>query len=764
VRRTHFVLPLFVIVAMVELIYGAQTVQLVVYAAQALDLGDEGYGILLTAVGVGGLLSAIVNGRLASSRRVTLVVVTAGAVVCVTQLLYAGVSALTIALAVTVIGSAGMVSCEVVAETALARIVPGETLGRVVGVFDATMVAAMIAGAVLAPVLLEATSLDASFVILGAATLVVTLASRIGLRGLDAESGRRADALASRLAIVERLTVTRGVPQLMLERLAAAAQSSTLPPGVDVVVQGAPAHAFYAVAEGRVLVHDGETVRARLGPGEGFGERGLLDNAPRNATVTTETAATILRIEGELFLEALGAPRTVADPDRRAVPDAPDAPAHGSDDTLGDRPTSLAGATLAVISAGYPGKRRVYERLHDRGARLVIVDEPGHWSQGLVREGLAVEWLEAAVTGDPDTDAQAVLEALRGGDVRPDGIVTFWEDSVPVAARVAEALGLPGNPPAAVDAARSKLRTRKTCAELGLPTPRAERVRSLDELYAAALDIGFPAVVKPEFGALAVGCVRVDELDSLPRIYSLVSDVVRPEKDVIFRAGNDLLLEDYLDGVEFDVDFVLDNGRCAFASVSQNWPTQEPSFQETGLHCPPTHNARQVRELVDFAVQVSVAFGFRRGVLHVEAKYTRRGPRIVEINARMGGARIHQIVEAVWGVDLIEAHARSCLDLPLELAPSRKPRCTVINVILHAPASGRLEALPFAEITPEGGLGVHVDVEAEVGEDVIGPEGIFATPLAEITLSDRNLKRARALADELLRDPPKVAPLRVLAP
>ena len=110
-----------------------------------------------------------------------------------------------------------------------------------------------------------------------------------------------------------------------------------------------------------------------------------------------------------------------------------------------------------------------------------------------------------------------------------DAVLTYWEDSVAVAARVAAALGLPANKAEAVDAARSKIRMREVSAELGLPTPPARRVRSLDELYAAAAEIGFPAVVKPEFGASAVGCVRVDDFESLPGLYRIVRDVVRPE-------------------------------------------------------------------------------------------------------------------------------------------------------------------------------------------------------------------------------------------
>lgn len=419
---------------------------------------------------------------------------------------------------------------------------------------------------------------------------------------------------------------------------------------------------------------------------------------------------------------------------------------------------TVDGATVAVIGAGYEGKRRYYERLAALGAHLVIVDEPGHWSESLAAEVAGTKWVATPITGDPDADAGAILDALKRSGVRPDGVLTFVENYVREAARVAAALGLPGNPPGAVDAARSKVRTRELSARLGLPTPKAQRVRSLDELFAAAADVGFPAVVKPEFGASAAGCVRVDSFESLPRVYKLVRAVVSPEQKAIFRAGNDLLLEEYLDGVEFDVDLILQHGNCVFSSVSQNWPTAEPSFQETGLHLPPDHNKKAVGGLVDLSVRTVQAFGFRRGVLHVEGKCTSRGPRLIEVNARMGGTRIHQMVEAVWGVDLIEAQLRSCLDLPQTVKPIRKPRCAVVNAIVHAPATGRLAGLPFAQVAPEGGMGVELDIFGETGQEVAGPDSTFATVLAELTLSAKSLRRARSLAAQVLREPPRIFP------
>jgi hypothetical protein len=338
-RTTSFVVPLFAVVAMAELTYGAQTVQLVLYAANRLDAGAAGYGYLLAVAGLGGLLSATVNGRLAASTKVASIVVVAGAAFCATQLAYAWTTELAIALLVTLVGGAGFVACEVVAETALARVVRAEVLGRVMGLFEALSVAAMVLGAVLAPVLVAQTSLRTSFLILGIATVVVTFVCLAGLRRLGELSRKRAELLASRLAVIERLPITLGAPRIVLEQLASASQLCPLPPGVDVVVEGAPAHAFYAVVDGGVLVHRGGEEVARIGPGGSFGGRGLLDNAPRNATVTTGEQSTVLRIEGDVLLDALqSAPTVLSAIDRSNKAPRAEAPVAGQPTTVVDDP------------------------------------------------------------------------------------------------------------------------------------------------------------------------------------------------------------------------------------------------------------------------------------------------------------------------------------------------------------------------------------------------------------------------------------------
>ena len=131
------------------------------------------------------------------------------------------------------------------------------------------------------------------------------------------------------------------------------------------------------------------------------------------------------------------------------------------------------------------------------------------------------------------------------------------KDAVPVAARVAAALGLPGSSPAAADAARSKERTRSMSHAAGLPTPRFAHLHESEDLERAAADVGFPAVIKPIFGAEADGVMRVNTFAELEAAYARVSRLIRPEHNPVYAQGSDLLLEEYLDGTEFDVAALL---------------------------------------------------------------------------------------------------------------------------------------------------------------------------------------------------------------
>jgi CRP-like cAMP-binding protein len=68
--------------------------------------------------------------------------------------------------------------------------------------------------------------------------------------------------------------------------------------GLDRVLaeQGEIGHEFFFVLDGRLMVLDGHTPIATMGPGDFFGEIALLDGRPRTATVRAEGITRLLVI------------------------------------------------------------------------------------------------------------------------------------------------------------------------------------------------------------------------------------------------------------------------------------------------------------------------------------------------------------------------------------------------------------------------------------------------------------------------------------
>jgi hypothetical protein len=131
------------------------------------------------------------------------------------------------------------------------------------------------------------------------------------LRGLDERTSGRRDELAPSLASLERVPILAAAPRPALERLASGATLEEAAAGSVVVREGAVADAFYVVMDGRLAVTStggGPRVPValgELGPGDCFGEIGLVNRRPRTATVTARTDCTLYTIPGEDFLAAV---------------------------------------------------------------------------------------------------------------------------------------------------------------------------------------------------------------------------------------------------------------------------------------------------------------------------------------------------------------------------------------------------------------------------------------------------------------------------
>jgi len=381
------------------------------------------------------------------------------------------------------------------------------------------------------------------------------------------------------------------------------------------------------------------------------------------------------------------------------------------------RRSVLKGAVIAFITAGYSGKRFIFEKAKELGVKAIVLDGPDSWAQLMKDEGVISAFVPIDFSHPTDVFDQCLkgLKAATKQVGELDGICTFCEMAVPLVSRLAERLGVPGNSPESVDAARDKYLTREGMEKAGLPTPRHAHIVTPDDVPKAAAHVGFPAVIKPVSGAASIGVIRVDSEEELQKAYQrVVRDMSRAKvvagalvegdetEESDGNAGSwinvQLMLEEYLDGPEVDVDLVMSDGIPVYGAVTDNWPTVEPYFNETGSNCPSILPRQQQKELVELAVKSVQALGLRMGVFHVEGKYTTRGARLIEVNTRMGGGPVRDTNLLVWGVDLVEEHLMTAAGIPARPPVAKKPLVNMAEYSINAHSTGYIRNFDF--LTP----------------------------------------------------------------
>jgi len=383
------------------------------------------------------------------------------------------------------------------------------------------------------------------------------------------------------------------------------------------------------------------------------------------------------------------------------------------------RRDSLKGKTILIVGGGYEGKRFFFERAKKLGVRVVLIDKPGSWAKDLVDEYIEADTLDHA---EAAKTALAELEA-RGLKGELNGITAFWEDDVPLTAALSEALELPYFSEASAASAREKSLTRKVMEEAGLPTPRFAKVTTFQELGPAIKKVGFPAILKPASGAEAKFVKEVRSVEEAEAAFLELKQAVEVEAEVdgAFSRTAAIVLEEYLDGDEVDVDIVMRGGKPVFTSLTDNWPTQRPFFLATGSNLPSRLPAASQDALTDLAIKSAQALGLETGILHVEGKMTSRGPRIIEVNARLGGVYVHDWVRAVWGVDLVEEGLMAAASIPGRPYKSKRPLTYLEGQFLIPEESGRLTQLDYA--LPDPAL-FELKRMKKVGTDVrVPPDG-----------------------------------------
>jgi MFS family permease len=279
---------------------GASAVFTVVMAVDILLAGPKGVGYLDSALGVG----AIVGGLIAISRSrgqklgqdMTLGVILWSLPLVLVALWPSPVTAFA---CVVVLGLANPL-VDVNMDTIIQRLTPDAVLGRVFGALETCLIATMALGSIIMPLLLHWIGLRASLAVIGVGVAVLALTGLPRMRALD-----------SRLRTPETLSLLQGIAMFapltpaVLESLARSLTAVRVAAGGVVVSLGEESDKFYVIESGLVEVTQGDRVLRREGPGEFFGEIGLLRDVPRTATITAVEDTVLQALDREIFLDAV---------------------------------------------------------------------------------------------------------------------------------------------------------------------------------------------------------------------------------------------------------------------------------------------------------------------------------------------------------------------------------------------------------------------------------------------------------------------------
>lgn len=272
----------------------------------------------------------------------------------------------------------------------------------------------------------------------------------------------------------------------------------------------------------------------------------------------------------------------------------------------------------------------------------LLVGHEADWEREFV-EGWSVVDFTDTVNAD-----EMILAAKRAAEQAPfAGVLTWDEARVLQAAKVAQALQLPGGDPDMVLRCRDKYLTRTALAAAGVPQPRSVMVASPAEALSAAADIGYPVVLKPRAMAASLGVVRADDPEQLSAHYAFARDTTVPgawRYDLV-------LVEEYLTGEEISLDAAVHRGRTLPLFLARKQVGYPPYFEEVGHLVRADDPLLTDPGLLRLLQDTHEALGFSDGMTHSEFKLTPTGPKVVEVNARLGGDLIPYLGQRATGIE-----------------------------------------------------------------------------------------------------------------
>ncbi|XP_056016252.1 carnosine synthase 1-like isoform X1 [Ostrea edulis] len=350
----------------------------------------------------------------------------------------------------------------------------------------------------------------------------------------------------------------------------------------------------------------------------------------------------------------------------------------------------LQGKTILVLNLCLNSKRYILKAAEKDKIKIVLVDTFPKELAPIVSQYIRYEFSDHR---KDEVHAENIIQILQQQQISIDGCCTFWEDCGPLAALINERMCLTGAGVESAKIAKKKSKTHQTlsCRTGDIPhfprtylyTEKCVHVNEVVNLPSAVAEVDLPCMLKLEYGSSAVGVKLCCDLAECIQHFNDLRDKLTCESDypgIGLGHGNSMMVMKYIKGTEHDVDLVIYKRKLVVAYVSDNGPTRSGSFTETAACMPSCLRPDKLSQLITAAYQCCTEIGLKNGVFNVEMKMTPTGPKLIEINARMGGFYNRHWILKCYGVDMVR-YAFMIASGIKPATPTVQPSCHIMGVM-----------------------------------------------------------------------------------
>ena len=319
-----------------------------------------------------------------------------------------------------------------------------------------------------------------------------------------------------------------------------------------------------------------------------------------------------------------------------------------------------------------------------------------------------------------DNPEQALKQILEVAAKTPfTGVLGSDDSTVELAARAAQQLGLPHNPPEAARLSRRKDLARAHLSLAGCPVPLHCLIDLRKPLQRQIAGLPWPCVIKPLHLSASRGVIRVNTPDDFFRACARVADIIAASGDEFERSH--VLVEDYIEGVEVAYEGYLHQGELnTLALFDKPDPLVGPFFEET-IYVTPSRLDDTIQAHVQARVaQACAAYGLTTGPVHAELRINSDDAWILEVAARTIGGDCARTLDRGNELNLEALTLALATSQPVETRPLEGARGVMMLPIKQGGLLRRVEGINAASRV------AHIEKV-----DIIVREGNQLVPLPE---------------------------------